>query len=511
MKNSLLYSICLAGLTAASCSQDDTTGSASPRNISVNVSDIGLLNGATGTRATTSGVTTTFDNGDEIGIYAVSNGQVVDGYDNLKLTKTADGWDGFPTNATFANDTKFYAYYPYTASPSFTAEDTFTALINAWNPASAQSYTLGDLMTTPTPASLTVVDDLTATISLQLSHAMSMIEVTVKNGNTITYKFSNEGMTDYTVTTGSSAPSFTLGNTTITSVGQTCSNTYRLLINPSSKQTLYITVDGKNYTPKEALSLKAGNYYTMSVGEGGGTTEQTHTLQVGDYYLSDGRIVSKEATLTADEKSKVIAIVYYVGNPTPTALYSSSYSPYTDALKIDHPECVHGLAYAVDGLTMDGGWGTEMATDGFFNLYKQNKGILAECSSTNAGSTNHRILGYDNTATFNYLNKSDGTTYALLLRQLAAKTDAPIVSSGWFIPSYGDIYEIVSDAKATAISNAFTALGKTLWDGTVYMTSTPSFDSKKLYSGKIYGYDGSGFSTYTLERTPHILRPSLAF
>lgn len=511
-KNLFIYSLCMAGLLAASCSQDEVSGSLSSKNIQVNVSDLGMQNGEGGTRASTSGVVTTFDNGDEIGVYAVSNGKIVEGFNNLKLTKTADGWSGFPSNASFTSDTKFYAYYPYSASTAFSTDKAFEDVIAKWDPTSAASYTTGDLMTTTTPATLTQVDDLTAKIDLQLTHAMSMIEVTVNSGESTTYKFTNDGLSEYTVTTGGSAPSFALGNTTFSSVATVKANTYRLLVNPATAETLKISVDGKNYSPKDGLSVKSGSYYTMSVGNGSGATEVNYTLQVGDYYLSDGNLVSKDTPLTNEQKSKVIGIVYYVGNPAPTALYSSSYAGYTDALNIEHPNCVHGLVYAVEGQNIDGSWGTEMPSDGFSSLYQQNKGVLAECSSSNITSKNHRILGYDNTATFKYLNANDNTLYTTLLEQLAAKTTAPSVTSGWFLPSYGDLYEIVSEANQTAISTSFTNVGKTLWEsGVVYMTSTPTFDGKKKYSKKMYGYDGSSFASYTLGETSHVLRQSLAF
>lgn len=511
-KNLFIYSLCLAGLLATSCSQEEVGDSLSSKKIQINVSDLGMRNGEGDTRASTSGVVTTFDIGDEIGVYAVSNGMIVQGFNNLKLTKTTDGWSGFPSDATFDPDTKFYAYYPYSDFTGFSVDKAFMDLIDRWNPASATSYTLGDLMTTVTPASITTIDDLNAKIDLRLGHAMSMIEVTVKSGESTTYKFTNEGLSDYTVTVGASEPSFALGNTTFSSVANIGTNTYRLLVNPATTETLNISVDGKNYSPKNGLSVKSGNYYTMSVGSGAGVQEESYTLQVGDYYLSDGKLVSKNTTLTDEQKAKVIGVVYYVGNPIPTTLYGSSYAGYTDALNLERPECVHGLVYAVDGLNMEGSWGTEMTSDGFSSLYQQNKGVLAECSASNITSKNHRILGYDNTATFKYLNANDKTLYNTLLTQLATKTDAPSFTSGWYLPSYGDIYEIISDANLTTIATSFGNVGKTLWEpGTIYMTSSPSFDGKKKYSKKMYGYDGEGFSTYTLDETPHILRQALAF
>lgn len=511
-KTFFIYSLCLAGLLAASCSQEETAGTTTFRNIKVNVSDAGMINEHGNSRATTEGVSTTFDNGDEIGVYAVSNGTVVPGYDNLKLTKSAEGWNGFPEGATFPADTRFYAYYPYTASPAFSVDNTFSDLIKNWNPVTAASYTAGDLMTTLAPATLTKTDDLNATIDLQLSHAMSMIEVTVKSGETVTYDFTNEGLADYTVTTGGGEPSFTFGGTTYTSTGAVGTNTYRLLVNPQISGTLSVSVDGKNYAPKEDLSVQAGTYYTMTVGNSKGETTESYTLQVGDYFLSDGKLVSRDATLTEEQKALVAGVVYYVGDPTPTALYGSSYADYTDALKIEHPSSVHGLVYAVDGLDMAGSWGTEMASDAFLNLYQQSKGILAECSSSNVGSKNHRILGYDNTATFRYLNKSDATVYSQMLESLAARTDAPARTSGWFIPSYGDMYEIISETNAAVIAGSFSNTGRTLWEpGKIYMTSSPYFDSKKKYQKKMYGYDGTSLNTYKLDETPHVLRPALAF
>ena len=75
------------------------------------------------TRATYSGLTTTFEDGDQIGVYAVDDKGVVQS-SNVCFTKSGDAWTAgavIPFNPSWT----YYAYAPYVASPytpDFTAE-----------------------------------------------------------------------------------------------------------------------------------------------------------------------------------------------------------------------------------------------------------------------------------------------------------------------------------------------------------------------------------------------------
>lgn len=502
--------MCAFGLLLASCSQEEELQNSNPAQaIQIKVSDNGLTAGNPKSRATTTGVVTTFTAGDEIGLYAVKDGAVVSTCNNLKLTYDGSSWSGLASDSRFDEGTKFYAYYPYSADTEFSATDGFKALTAGWNPAEAANYDKGDLMTAEN-VGMTVTDGgFTTTIDLKLNHAMSMVELTSNSGTTVTYKFTNEGMTDYTATAGGGTPVITLGSTELKNIDKV-DGKYRVLVNPATTETLTVSLDGKTYAPKSDVTWTAGNYYTMSVGSASGSeTVENYTLQVGDYLCADGTLLSKDDADIAGKLKNAVGVVYYVGNASPTALYGSSYSDYIESDGLAKGGFTHGLVVALSGTAMEAGsWGTDMSGDGFLSYYQQNKGVIAECSSSNIKK--NRILGYDNTATIRLLNASEGC-YQGLINALNAAPAAPSSTSGWFVPSNGDQNEMLTNTGV--LSTAFTAAGSNLWEsGVVYLSSSPTTDGKKKFSGKFYGCDGSSAgSTYNIAETAHTLRFSLAF
>lgn len=508
--NHFIYSMCAFGLLLASCSQEDELQDTThAQSIQIKVSDNGLTSGNPESRATTTGLVTTFTSGDEIGLYAVKDGAVVSTCNNLKLTYDGSSWSGLASDSKFDEGTTFYAYYPYSTDTEFSATDGFKTLAAGWNPATAENYDKGDLMTAEN-VGMTVTDGgFTTTIDLKLNHAMSMVELTANSGTSVTYKFTNDGMADYTVTTGGGTPIITLGDTELNNIDKV-DGKYRVLVNPATTETLSVSLDGKNYAPTSDVTWAAGNYYTMSVGSASGSeTIENYTLQVGDYLCADGTLLSKDDAGLVDKVQNAVGVVYYVGNASPTVLYGSSYSDYAESDGLAKGGFTHGLVVALDGTAMEAGsWGTAMSDGGFLSYYQQNQGVIAECSQTNIKK--NRILGYDNTATIRLLNASEGC-YQGLINTLNAAPAAPSSTSGWFVPSNGDQNEMLTNTDA--LGTAFTAAGKSLWEsGVVYLSSSPTTDGKKKFTGKFYGCDGSSITTsYTLAETAHTLRFALAF
>ena len=105
-------------MTGCSADEEMTTGVQAPTNpntLSIQVSDAGALTDSLGTRAAYSGLITTFENGDAIGVYAVtSDGTVMTS--NAKFTKSGSSWTS-STDVVFNPEWTYYAYYPWVASP----------------------------------------------------------------------------------------------------------------------------------------------------------------------------------------------------------------------------------------------------------------------------------------------------------------------------------------------------------------------------------------------------------
>ena len=117
--NKLFLLSAITALCMTACSADDemvsnTQAPVNPDNLNIEVSDAGTMTDES-TRATYSGLTTTFENGDAIGVYAVNaSGTVMTA--NAKFTKSGDSWTS-PTSVVFNPEWSYYAYYPWVASP----------------------------------------------------------------------------------------------------------------------------------------------------------------------------------------------------------------------------------------------------------------------------------------------------------------------------------------------------------------------------------------------------------
>lgn len=537
-KNYAIYSMLAFSMFAASCSQDEELTSNAPvqkQTISISVTDLGMTN-ADGTRATTdASYVTTFEKDDAIGVFAV-NGTVVS--DNVKLTYDgSSSWTG-NLKTSYDEGTKFYAYYPYTSDLSgFDATNGFTSVISSWDPTSKSSYTAGDLMTSE--ATEITMNGVAGTLSFELSHAMSMVEITNNSGSTITYNFTNTDLANnpYTVkTSAEELGDIKLGETTLSNTDVVEGKT-RVLINPSKTDAISIALGTSTTYKSDALSLTGGKYYTISVGSSSETETKSWELAVGDIMMADGSLRKASGNtdvIGENEKSSAIGIVYYVGDPSPITMYASSYGDYSscNALANDgFTTCTHGLVIGLSTLSIENNaWGTTAWEESdFLTMYnaKTTYGVLAECSATNVKV---RMVGYDNHSVFKKLSEK----YSTLVAALKAK-EAPSVTSGWYVPSYAEVSLIAKGSLSKAsksesdpaynvtcssetISSSLKAASSltTLWDeNTTYMTSTLDFNtsSKKNTTGKVFGYTGGSFAAKSLSESglSYVIRPALAF
>ena len=144
------------------------------------------------TRVTTdSQFKSTWDDGDEIGVFACSNGGTLatDGsnyINNVKLTynKTAGTWTQaeplyWPTAAQNITALDFYAYYPYDASAADPTAIAFNVKIDQNDETSGKSnYNLSDLLTAKATNGNTGYGK-GETVTLSFSHPLAMVQVTL--------------------------------------------------------------------------------------------------------------------------------------------------------------------------------------------------------------------------------------------------------------------------------------------------------------------------------------------
>lgn len=339
----------LAGAAVvASCSQNEELTGETPDSLQgfqISVSDEGFMDESGKTRATENGYTTRFSNGDAIGIFAVRGETVVEDIKNRKFTLTdgywelTDGGDPIEYKGSQFQRMTFYAYYPYNANVTFdpTKVDPFETYVNNWKIGSEQNegnYTLYDLMTSTGSVQ---GDRLKGQIAFTMQHRMALAVVKMPN---LTYSFTNGGIDDYLLPLA--AGSFTVNNTQATPYYQESTDTYRFLVNPNKEFSIKGTYTGESEMKYEAKGTLEGGTAKMYTIED--KSKINHTLQVGDYFCADGKIVSVDAETVPES---VIGIVCYVGNIQPSVTHEA-YTETQDALRRDHPGCTHGLVVAMN-------------------------------------------------------------------------------------------------------------------------------------------------------------------
>lgn len=339
----------LAGAAVvASCSQNEELAGETPDSLQgfqISVSDEGFMDESGKTRATENGYITRFSNGDAIGIFAVRGETVVEDIKNRKFTLTdgywelTDGGDPIEYKGSQFQRMTFYAYYPYNANVTFdpTKVDPFETYVNSWKIGDEQNegnYTQYDLMTSTGSVQ---GDRLKGQIAFTMQHRMALAVVKMPN---LTYSFTNGGIDDYLLPLA--AGSFTVNNTQATPYYQESTDTYRFLVNPNKEFSIkgtYTGVSEMEYEAKGTLEGGTAKMYTIE-----DKSKINHTLQVGDYFCADGKIVSVDAETVPES---VIGIVCYVGNIQPSVTHEA-YTETQDALRRDHPGCTHGLVVAMN-------------------------------------------------------------------------------------------------------------------------------------------------------------------
>ncbi len=529
MKRNLLHTIWVAAvvLLAASCEQEELpgVGADGTQTLAITVTDGGYApadrNGGSSagvpqTRAVENGYITKFTAGDACGLYIVRGGELA--YANVKLTATADT-DGTLTWQPEAGvtltggfkDEAYFLYYPYQEDADMKEQTNasaigndaafFDPLITGWIPKADQSiyttgYTASDLMTATGTATK---DGSTLKLSFSMEHRMALAVIELPDTK---YVFTNTGgsaIPDYTVPasadfTGSDAKPCRMTD-----------GSYRYIVNPTATAP-EITgnyADGSKefiFTP----SATTGSYKTYKI-DGGRVVEKQHNLQVGDYLLADGNLLSKETDEATVKNADVAAIVFWTpaettaeGRQTPASLQSD------EVMAKAHPNCTHGLAVSLKDVSSAGmKWQDQYEAVVSFqnrNAFDPDcdKNLFKPIASNyGSGDPINFILGYQNTLILRAYNEYCKNTpgkenYVVLpvdaLDRFAADSDnqAPSNSTGWFLPSpkelhilcYKDVDGIWSKWNSSytdtrnIVDNSLNAAGGEIFDDYVYWSSS---------------------------------------
>ena len=483
-------------LAVVSCSREELPSASCEDGVcplSITVADGGYGAADGQTKAVENGYRTEFTAGDECGLYIVRGGTVV--YNNVKLTATA-GADGSLTwqpeaRVTLAggfSDERYFLYYPYqsdmsgkTTVSAIDAEVFFAPLISGWQPAADQStyaaYTASDLMTATGTAVRT-----NGSISLSFSMTHRMALAVIEMPPTV-YKFTNTDVTipDYTV---ASSADFSSG-----AVKPCCiaPGTYRYIFYPVSGTAASITGsydEGNKEFTVSPNDIATGSCKTYKI-DGGRPIEKSHNLQVGDFLMKDGSLLSKGTILNDAQKANVSAIVFHAGQ------HSNDQSDYSQS-GIGKKNC-RGYAVALADATSDycmwGVYGT----------------ALGCCPTDNSGNKQNNYQypdvdwnGYNWTQTIitaaggkNSLNATDSSCYPATYYAVVAYEDncpAPTGSSGWFLPSIGQLWEVYQQRNSLTSVDGSSLRDDDYWSSSEYYIISPKWTALCVREGYVGGW-----------------------
>ncbi len=531
-----LLAILLFGWAGCSQIEEEVPGNA--RNgIVLNVTDTGLISNEPSTRTEDAGFVTTFTQGDQIGLFAVKDGTILDEINNMPFTFNGSSWSGKPIlyDDRLAGVT-FYAYYPYQPDMSdktdLAGDDFFAPLVAGWELTTEQSdqkaYAKQDLMTSN--ATALIGENGNYSLSFQLTHRMSLVVVKLPSTRYIFTDAEGVAMPEETPYVAMPVDvAFYLDNVgegnKIAPYYDAKQDEYRLLRKPSSENQIIGHYNDKQCTLDTTEKMKEGKYKRFVVD--GGYKEVTHHLQVGDLYYADGSVISVEEETPSSKNC--IGVVYYVGNPQPSARYGdvSNYkiTPEMDILKQEYPNCCHGLVLAL-GTDVADSWGdaTVFMHEWFLTFdakshFTSLSGYYFDNAKDNAKNIETRFgLGYNNVRVIEEyvklnIDKSDSYVVLQQIREYQNKYDTPSTSTKWYLPSIGDFNGLI----ATSTNNLFPLLNRQiekvggigLQSNKEYWTSTERRKELTYYAI----YNGSRFETNKTKNktTEYLYRFGLAF
>lgn len=400
--------------------------------------------------------TTTFGEGDAIGVFVVRDGEAL--ISNMKMTLGTDGTTWAGENGAklyYYKDADYIAYSPYTEGLSVTSEAEIishftTKLQGSTGQSTLADYQAADLMTASvTAANVTRGQNIT----FSFAHKMSMIEIKVPIR---AYKTKGDTPYEYSAPLGLSVEIdnaeyalCTFGKETTGDAGsEVTKGIYRCIVAPSETA---LNVEGEFqdgsvpvYFPATggaALSVtpKAGSYKGFDVNYTYASYIATRDLKVGDYYYADGSIwpndldgvpetgcIGKIFSLstTAEDKAHgwengyVIALNNVEGTMA-SAVYGK-WSSNTSEVAGGADNAVYSQNAANDGMTDD------------------NKQAVFAAKN-----------GYDMTLTL----VEKGVTAAILARNYDCAY--PEGTSGWFLPAPGQVVEFLNNMSPNVGSGSW--------------------------------------------------------
>ena len=439
----LLFSGCGKELDELPAGDSGTESPESPEQtegelLRLRVSDAGYLDAGTGSRATDSGLKTTFEDGDEIGLFVVNNENEVL-YTNVPYTKNGEKWTAEQKVRTKGYPVRVFAYYPYVEDDKIIgkinkkAQDasaffkTYTDELDISNQSTLADYRQADVM-----ACMVEIDDAEAArkeLTLKMNHLMGLVMVKLPTKVTLSsvnyYLKGDEEFTwkveeDVTLPANLSGESLTVTGGIQPLKEETG---YRYLCK-SGENNISFSGDFKTYGATKSYSVSSATVssgssktYNVSVTSFAAPGKAEYTPQPGDFYMKNGSVLSH---VTSSNMADCIGIVYWV--PTATEPLESHKFTWLE----EHSTCIHGL---VVGLKVkQSSWGTSGETTDIID-----------------SETDGIFRGYSNTKSL--VDAHPGYAIVSAYNSLSGVTLPPGKTSGWYVPSVGEL-KMLCQAKS---------------------------------------------------------------
>lgn len=536
MNKELKYLILFSLLTLFGCGneEDAVSGIVPPQvgetlQLTVSAADF-VTDGAPDTRATDNGKETTFDDNDRVGVIILDAGDNLI-YDNIPYVYKSGKWTFDSGNnegkggCYYDPKAKTYiVYYPYSRDADGVkgVADLKTKFAPKFNQSNIEDYRASDLMvwSSNTPLSSSVKE-----LNAELKHAFASVYLTptvksviLDDGNRTPYTGSYASEV-----TNISDVSLTIDNTVYVPFKASDGSLRCIVpagITPGDIRCFY-TIGGKTYGNTISISgtgkVAANTRYACEP-KIGDVTYSFSNAHVGDFYCknnnNEGYLIPGDVALTIDQQKACLGIVYCTD-------FNRIGQAAKEALKKNGVTTPHGLVMALANASEQCRWGE-------YDRDENNTGTGPFQSNTSTLQKQYNnIDGYGETHWILNTYRNNGTTlqdtYTAFYHASRYGTAeggtsqyaAPNTTTGWFIPSMGQWWDILSNlggidlttyqgsgdsyafiisgAAQTAIDNMNKYLGKiegtTMFSRDTYFWSSSEYSSGGACDVGFYIYD----------------------
>lgn len=436
------------------CNQNNELGTPAPSSEEDVLNVVATANDFVSSDATSrvseTDYTTTFEEGDAIGVFVVRDGEAL--ISNMKMTLGADGTTWAGENGAklyYYKDADYIAYSPYTDGLSATSETEIvnyftTKLEGTTGQSTLADYQAADLMTAFVAAAEVTRGQ---NINFKFAHQMSMIEIKVP-----IRAYKTRGGYEYSAPLGLSVEIdnaeyalCTFGKETTGDAGsEVTKGIYRCIVAPSDAA---LNVEGEFqdgsvpvYFPATGGNLsvtpKAGNYKGFDVNYTYESYNAERDLEIGDYYYADGSIYPKK--LGNAPKTGCVGIIF-----------STETSVTDQANNWSHGYVVS--LFDTDDINTKYSWSTVNEDITGLNLYEKTVDSFTSAFADYDGySATQAILAAPSYSAAAYAAVNAAVTYG---------KEIPSLTSGWYLPSIGQVALIINNlgvANGTQTSKMFT-------------------------------------------------------